>query len=385
MMRKKMNDRGGVVEPRLVLVGGFLGAGKTTLISRVVAALGKEGFECGVVTNDQASGLVDTQLMESVGVDSVAEVAGGCFCCRLEELVGVLKDRWGGDAGSNTGPVVFAEPVGSCTDLMSTVVLPLTKVYQVPMRVAPLSVVVDGRRALASLGGRRIPGDFSRDVGYIYRKQLEEAEIVLINKSDRMETRDIEDLVRRLKEDDAEREVFVISARSGVGVDAWLERVLGGGANPRRLMEVDYTRYGVGEALLGWVNAKVEIMGGGAWDGDTCLLELGAAISRALEKCDCEVAHFKMALSDGSGRLGTMSQTMRGTMPELSKSFDGELTSGTLTVNLRAEADPGRLREIVESLLTTWSDRTAIRFRIREVAAFRPGQPEPTARVMEIV
>ena len=42
------------VEPRLVLVGGFLAAGKTSLIGKVVKELIAAGVECGVVTNDQA-------------------------------------------------------------------------------------------------------------------------------------------------------------------------------------------------------------------------------------------------------------------------------------------------------------------------------------------
>jgi len=52
-------------EKRLILVGGFLGAGKTTLIGKLVRHLQSGGLRCGVITNDQAMGLVDTALVVS--------------------------------------------------------------------------------------------------------------------------------------------------------------------------------------------------------------------------------------------------------------------------------------------------------------------------------
>ena len=372
------------VEPRLVLVGGFLAAGKTSLIGKVVKELMAAGVECGVVTNDQARGLVDTQVMEAVGMGAVAEVAGGCFCCRLEDLVGVLTEKWSGAEGYKRdarAPVVFAEPVGSCTDLMSTVILPLQRVYKVPFKVSPLSVVVDGRRALASLGGRRIPGSFSKDVGYIYRKQLEEAEVIVINKADVMEAKDLADLVMRIEAEFPGKETCVVSAKTGQGVDDWLEKIFASDAEPQRLMEVDYERYGVGEALLGWCNAEIEVVMQAGVDGDEWLIGLAKRISERLEMAGAEVAHFKMALKGSCGRLGITNETMSGLGPEVSKSFEGELSAGTLTVNLRAEYDPDELRMIVEDELANWCERTGATNRPEEVAAFRPGQPVPTARV----
>ncbi len=67
---------------KLILVGGFLGAGKTTLIAKAAADFIKQGKKVGIITNDQAVNLVDTNLLQQHGL-SVQEVAGGCFCCRF--------------------------------------------------------------------------------------------------------------------------------------------------------------------------------------------------------------------------------------------------------------------------------------------------------------
>ena len=47
----------------LVLVGGFLGAGKTSLLFEMAKRLNKQGKKVGLITNDQASELVDTSFL----------------------------------------------------------------------------------------------------------------------------------------------------------------------------------------------------------------------------------------------------------------------------------------------------------------------------------
>ncbi|MDQ8192749.1 GTP-binding protein, partial [Roseibacillus persicicus] len=160
------------------LIGGFLGAGKTTLIGKYAQWLQEQGLRVALVTNDQGEGLLDTASAEealerglvsnSNGLASklesdeasgrlakprsrVAEITGGCFCCRLDELVGTIQQL----DEEGRPDVLIAEPVGSCTDLMATVVRPLEQVYETPFALSPLAVVLDARRALASLGGKR--------------------------------------------------------------------------------------------------------------------------------------------------------------------------------------------------------------------------------------
>ena len=75
---------------RLVLVGGYLGAGKTTLLLRAARELRAAGMKPGLILNDQAAGLVDTGFAEASGWD-VEEVDGGCFCCKLTDLLGAAE------------------------------------------------------------------------------------------------------------------------------------------------------------------------------------------------------------------------------------------------------------------------------------------------------
>ena len=60
---------------RFVMVGGFLGAGKTTTLARLAHHYRGRGQNVGIVTNDQAEDLVDTQNLRAQGLP-VADVAG---------------------------------------------------------------------------------------------------------------------------------------------------------------------------------------------------------------------------------------------------------------------------------------------------------------------
>jgi G3E family GTPase len=374
-----MQTRASDKRKRLILVGGFLGAGKTTLIGKLIRQLQSSGLRCGVVTNDQAVGLVDTALAETLDDAVISEIAGGCFCCKLDQLEEMLTGQWQNDPAA-APEVIVAEPVGSCTDLIATVVLPLRRIYGEAVAISPFSVVLDGRRALASLGGRRTPGDFSKDVGYIYRKQIEEAEIVVVNKIDLLPEEDVADLMARIEANFPGKEVFLLSARTGEGLEKWAERITARETAPQQLMEVDYERYGLGEALLGWCNAEAEVTCQRPENGDEFLRRLSLAISNALAEQTTEVAHFKMALTDADGRLGVINQVLSGTAPEISRSFGGDFRHGRLTVNLRAEGDPERLREIVDTCVREIS-QDGVTAELQEMAAFRPGQPVPVERV----
>ena len=71
---------------RYIMIGGFLGAGKTTAVARLAQKLTAGGLKVGLITNDQGSELVDTAMLRSRGF-ATEEIPGGCFCCRFNSLV----------------------------------------------------------------------------------------------------------------------------------------------------------------------------------------------------------------------------------------------------------------------------------------------------------
>src|SRR5690606_4680443 len=167
---------------------------KTTTIARLARHYQDQGLKVGIVTNDQAPDLVDTNSLRSQGFD-VGEVAGSCFCCNFNALTDTVK-RLG---ASQRPDVVLAEPVGSCTDLVATVVRPLVQVYEEPVEVATYGVILK-----PSHGGRILRNEpnagRSAKAAYIFRKQLEEADFLIVNRIDELSRAEVDDLVALLED-----------------------------------------------------------------------------------------------------------------------------------------------------------------------------------------
>lgn len=364
-----------------IMIGGFLGAGKTTLIQRFARYLDERGTRVGLITNDQGAGLVDSAIGRSNHFP-VEEISGGCFCCRFNSLIDAATSL----TAANRPDVFLAEPVGSCTDLVATVSLPLQKIYGADYKVAPLSVLVDPIRAGQILGlteGRK----FSENVLYIYRKQLEEAEFIVVNKLDLLDEGKRADLVAALGREFPEAKVFEVSAREGTGCEAWFEAVLAAEMNTGRFLEIDYDRYGEGEALLGWLNATVEIKCEGCgvdeFDGNELLQSLASTLRTRLEIAGAEVAHLKMTLTPLGDpyEIAAINLVRGDSMPELSHHLYEPIEDGELLLNIRAEVDPATLEEAALGALeeTIAVDR-GIMFRVAHLEHFRPGMPTPTHR-----
>lgn len=129
------------------MLGGFLGAGKTTTVLRLAQLLQRQGLRPGVITNDQAAGLVDTALVEQLGP------AGAGNCLRMfllpERIAGGGAEPAGGRAKARR---IHRRAGGSCTDLIATVSKPLTEIYGKAFVMAPYAVLVDPFRAERVLG-----------------------------------------------------------------------------------------------------------------------------------------------------------------------------------------------------------------------------------------
>lgn len=359
---------------RYVMVGGFLGAGKTTALLRFAGWLADRGLRVGLVTNDQAAGLVDTALGAAHGIP-VEEIAGGCFCCRFNSLLEAAATL----ARDAAPEVLLAEPVGSCTDLVATVTLPLEQLYGDRFTVAPVSVVVDPIRAERVLG--LAESRLSENVAYIYRKQLEEAEIVFINKTDLVDAARLERLQAALAAAAPDAEILAGSARTGAGLEAWFERMLAGGSRAAAIAAIDYDRYAHGESLLGWLNAEVRVGDGDDFDGNGLLTEVLTGIRTAVAAAGHEIAHLKatLAVEGDPYELAAGNVVRSDAEPQLSHRLAEPIDLGRLLVNLRAEAAPDVLERAVRGVLASQPGGQTC--TIEHLEHFRPGRPVPTHRI----
>ena len=362
--------------PNYIMIGGFLGAGKSTSVIRLAEYLRDRGRRVGLITNDQGAGLVDTELVRWRGF-AVEEIADGCFCCRFDSLLEAA-----GNLSRETTPDVFiAEPVGSCTDLVAAVTVPLRKIYGDTFRVAPLSVLVDPVRAMQILG---VEGEdrFSSTVEYIYLKQLEEAHAIVINKRDLLTPEQLARLTAALEARFGVR-VFTVSARTGEGLDEWFDWLSTNEQPAGEAMELDYNLYAEGESLLGWLNASARVKSLRPFDGKQLMMYIAREIHTNLVDAGYEVAHLKMALSDAAAEreMAVLNLVRNDFQPEIVMSNLKPLEGGQLTINIRAEAPPEWLRKVtIDAIEKRQQTYESLSIEVQNLVNFRPAPPNPTHR-----
>jgi hypothetical protein len=264
--------------------------------------------------------------------------------------------------------------------LVATVTYPLRRIYGDRFRIAPLSVLVDPIRA-EQVFGLAPTRKFSDKVIYIWRKQIEEADLVVISKADLLDSDRLDRLKRRLAEEFPDKDIISVSVRTGTGLDAWFDQLLSGDQVVRPAMNIDYDIYADGEALLGWLNATIEVAAAEGFDANALLRSLAEDIRMRLGTA--EIAHLKMTFNphEGIGDIAAVSLVRSDYVPELSLTLDGPSEAGQIIVNLRAEADPAALKAALLDAVKALPSRIGIATaRLEHIEHFRPGRPTPTHR-----
>lgn len=311
--------------------------------------------------------------------ETFAEIAGGCFCCRFNTLMEAA-----GELTAATAPEVFiAEPVGSCTDLVATVTYPLRRLYGNEFTIAPLSELIDpvrARRVFGLEGG----GGFSSKVTYIFKKQLEEADVIVISKSDLITPEQECQLRDVLARNFPKARLLTTSTRQRTGLDDWFQRLLDVEHPHSQLMTLDYDVDADGEALLGWLNATLQLTSDTKFDANAFLADFATDLQTRLRAATAEIAHLKMTFSPDdafAGEIASIHCVRNDTPPESGMELDEPATRGQLIVNLRAEAAPdGLLAALQNAVQTVAPSFPGLCITLEHKEHFRPGRPEPTYR-----
>jgi len=150
-----------------IVLGGWLGAGKTTLVNQLLRQA--EGRRIAVLVNDFGNLGIDADLIERAS-GPVLELAGGCVCCSFgADLIGSLRQ------------VCARQPAPEALLIEASGVA-------LPASVARTAALVDG----LTIDGIVVLADAEtvreraadRHVGDTVRQQLAEAELLVLNKID---------------------------------------------------------------------------------------------------------------------------------------------------------------------------------------------------------
>jgi G3E family GTPase len=357
------------MKTRIAIIGGFLGAGKTTLATKVAAKFKEMGKSAALVTNDQGETLVDTQYTKSMGID-VEEVLRGCFCCRFPDFLRSARIL----AVNSRPDIILAEPVGSCTDLLSTVIAPLKTLYPNEFDVAPLLIVVDSPRLLSHAMEFEAPGD------YLKRCQIEEGEIIVLSKTDLVSTKDMPELIQIIRRINPDAKIIQYSAVDNKGLDSIMSVITSHEVSQRRPIEIDYDIYAAAEAELGWYNGLYRF----ELDHRTDLYGLAINILKSIAgnyKAG-EIAHVKLMIESESNALKISLVDQQVSIDGIKGTRHGEGKT-MITVNARVVSSPEKLKRVVRESVHGVLHGMDIEIQSVEDSSFAPSRPQPTYRMWQ--
>ena len=359
-------------KPKLILVGGFLGSGKTTLMMALGEEFVKQGARVAVVTNDQGEFLVDTAYARSKGL-AAGEVLGGCFCCNFGELVGILENL----EEKEKPDYIFAEPVGSCTDLAATVLGPMKLYHDGLVELCPYLVLADGGRMMGEYEHLRLEKPVTpREV--LVAHQLKEASILILSKDDLLTVQERDKSVARLKRLVPGAEILPCSTQSGVGLEGIIAMLKN--SPPLKLpvpVDIDYGVYAAAEAELGWYNGLVSFSSKTPFSPTDLAMDMMTNLKRMLGG---DAAHAKILITSAAGfmKAGLAGGRLQA---ESAIDYDASVDRVGLTLNIRSLGTPEELEVAARNLMEDAARRYGLEESGYRSESLIPGAPKPTYRL----
>ena len=157
----------------VILISGFLGAGKTTLVRHLLTAAQKQSLKVALVVNEFGDVDVDSYLLENYGAEFIASIAGGCACCGGQDDLMETLEEISSRPQSERPDVILIEASGAADPLALIDVITSPSLLT-SVRLATMAAVADASRL----------DDLHGALGPILQSQLQLADPIIFNKID---------------------------------------------------------------------------------------------------------------------------------------------------------------------------------------------------------
>lgn len=193
----------------VLLLTGYLGSGKTTLVNRILA--NKKGIKFAVIVNDIGEVNIDANLIEAEGIvgqkdDSLVALQNGCICCtlkmdlvqQLSEIVDMKKfDYIVIEASGICEPAPIAQTISAYPQLYPDFA------KNGAAKVDAIVTVVDAKRMVDEFdkGNALMSKDFGEDdLQSLVIQQVEFCNMILLNKASEVSADDLAKVKAILRE-----------------------------------------------------------------------------------------------------------------------------------------------------------------------------------------
>ena len=179
-------------ETPVLLLTGYLGSGKTTLVNHILA--NRQGIRFAVIVNDIGEVNIDASLIQKEGIvgkkdDSLVALQNGCICCTLkmdlvDQITGLLKMQRFDYIVIEASGICEPEPIAQT--LCSIPRMGKAYTQYGTCRLDCIATVVDALRLQSEFacGDRLARHDIGEeDIENLIAQQIEFCNIILLNKA----------------------------------------------------------------------------------------------------------------------------------------------------------------------------------------------------------
>lgn len=351
---------------RFLVLGGFLGAGKTTLAVNLARVL-REAHDksVAIITNDQGDVLVDTEFTKDAGFD-VKEVLGGCFCAKFDDFV--CNARTLVDMGRPD--IIIAEPIGTSTNILASVVTPLRTLYPDEFSVAPLTVVVDCVRAQDIL--RENKERTQESVDLIPAHQIREAEMVVLSKADQVDDATLHQIVDAIGSILPGVELVPTSSMDLRNIDRITDMLLSDRRSEKLPSPESNRGFAFEKAKLGWYSSTFLVTPKEQVDMYAMITDIMKRVAQ--EYGPKSIAHVKVIVSseEAAAKMSLVEESMQVDGIYGSRYLSGP---GKMVLNARVISPPRHLQEVMRSIAEKVAEGHQLTLDRESESCFSP-QPE---------
>ena len=198
------------MKTRILIMAGFLGVGKTSLLLHLLAEFRRSRRKVFVIENEVGISGVDNEFLGAFGY-AVEELVAGCICC---DLKGKLHDTAARIIAEEAPDYLLIEPSGVAAP--GQVIDALGDL--VPAADRPVILAIDAPRALRLLAAK----------APFVARSLADADIIALNKIDLVDAQEQAHVIAEIKALVGNKPLFPVVAMDGRGIPDLLAAITDG-------------------------------------------------------------------------------------------------------------------------------------------------------------
>lgn len=329
---------------KFMVVSGFLGAGKTTTMMALAEYMNQHYGETAIMANDLGANLVDTSLTQVSGY-TVVEMSSECICYQMDNVVDKLRRL----RDVHGAQFVMSDIPGCGVGALDHVYHTLRDGYDGEFELAPFTVIADPER-LRMIMPEKADINLPEELVYLLRLQLEEADLVVLNKCDLLSEADIQRYLDFLKTAVPDIPVMAISAREKTGIAELADYLMTHGTMMKNFSVRNNKEFEAAEAKLTWYNRRIYFK-----TPDGCPIDMNAVVDDLIEGIRLglierkrNVPHLKTFATAGDGDYNKASLIGVDYDTEYAQRFTQPHENMRMIINARAVCESRPMARLVD-------------------------------------